>query len=194
MAAIEWSGFWTYKAKHSDIDSVLKASYVPVSLFLVQGGAKRIIDLTSTDDLSLVSEFEQTRNFKNDSLYLSPTQNFEWLDLTEVAIYKLPISIAFFTNGNIGDTIIHQFQLFCKNANITEMPGKRWDSDARANVLVVNFALPETRLILIQSLSSKVSNSPEQDWRNRKPSNVAVVVELPGMSTMGVLLNGFMCQ
>lgn len=147
MAAIEWSGFLTYKARHSDIDSVLKASFVPVSFFMVKGGAKRIIDLTSTDDISLVSEFEQARSFKNVALYLSPTQNFEWLDLTEVAIHKLPISIAFFTFGNIGNANIHQFKLLCKNAKITEMPGQRWDSVAKVNVLVVNFELPETRLI-----------------------------------------------
>lgn len=41
----------------------------------------------------------------------------------------------------------HQFQLVCKNAEITAMPDKRFDSIAKDMVLGVNFALPETRLI-----------------------------------------------
>jgi hypothetical protein len=57
---MNWTGFLHYKAKHKDIDSELKALFVPVLLFAVKGGAKRIIDLTSTDDISLVSELEYT--------------------------------------------------------------------------------------------------------------------------------------
>ena len=65
MAQAEWGGYLNYKAKHKDIDSVLKGNFVQVNYFSVKGGAKRIIDRTATDDISLVSEFEQARSFKN---------------------------------------------------------------------------------------------------------------------------------
>lgn len=147
MAAIEWTGFLTYAAKHSDIDSVLKSSFVPVSLIKVKGGAKRVVFLSSTDNIDLVSEIEQARSFKNISLYLPPTQNFEWLDLTEIAVHKLPVSINFFTYGSIGKTITHQFQLICENAEITATPNKDFDPTVKGMLLGVHFALPETRLI-----------------------------------------------
>jgi hypothetical protein len=145
--ATKWSGFFGYKAKHKDIDSVLKGSFIPVKAFSVKGGAKRLIDLASTDDLSLVSEFEQARNFKNISLYLPPAKNFEWLDLTEISIHHLPVSMFFFASGNIGQTVIHQFTLACKIAEITDSPSKTTDGGIKNIVLKVSMSLPETQLI-----------------------------------------------
>jgi len=160
MAETKWTGFFGYKAKHKDIDSVLKASFIPVSYFAVKGGAKRIIDLTATDDLSLVSEFEQARSFKNISLYLPPTSNFEWLDLTEISIHRLQFLMVFFASGKVGGTLAHEFTLSCKTAEITEAPGKMNDG-SKGTVLKISMALPETRLM---------HNSPQggefvqEDW------------------------------
>lgn len=128
---------------------------------MVEGGAKRTINLTSADDISLVSEFEQARSFKNIWLYLAPAQNFEWLDLTKVAFHKLPISIAFFTFGNIGNTPVRSLKILCTNAKINEIPDKRWDSAAKSKMLVVKFALPETRLIYHTRQGKEVV---EEDW------------------------------
>lgn len=145
MAETKWEGFFGYKAKHKDINSELKASFIPVSFFGVKGGAKRIIDLTVSDDLSLVSEFEQARSFKNIALYLPPTSNFEWLDLTEISIHRLSFLMVFFATGKIGETLMHEFTLSCKNAEITESPSKFTDS-GKGTVLKVSMALPETKL------------------------------------------------
>jgi hypothetical protein len=157
MAATKWEGYFGYKAKHTDIDSVLKAEFLPVSYFGVNGGAKRIIDLTSADDLSLVSEFEQARSFKNISLYLPSTKNFEWLDLTEISIHRLQFVMYFFTQGKIGQTITHEFTLGCKNAQIIDSPDKK--TDGGKLVLQVRMSLPETTL----THGSQQGNSFEQE-------------------------------
>lgn len=145
MAETKWSGFFGYKAAHKDIDSVLKGTFIPVSYFSVKGGASRVIDLTASDDLSLVSELEQARNFKNISLFLQPTQNFEWLDLTEISIHRLQFSMFFFAQGKIKETLTHEFTLSCKNAEIVESPGKFTDG-GKGTVLRVSMTLPETKL------------------------------------------------
>ena len=145
MAETKWEGYFGYKAKHRDIDSVLRGNFIPVSYFAVKGGAKRVIDLTATDDLGLVSEFEQARSFKNIALYIPPTSNFEWLDLTEISIHHLQFMMVFFAQGKIGQTITHEFMLVCKTAEITEAPGKFTSGD-RGTVLKVSMALPETTL------------------------------------------------
>ena len=147
MAQAEWGGYLNYKAKHKDIESVLKGSFVPVNYFSVTGGAKRIIDLTTTDDISLVSEFEQARSFKNIIFYLAPGSNFEWLDFTEASIHQLPVSIVFFVGGHIGQTVTHQFTLICRNAAILEPPAEKTDSQKGGKVLKLNLALPETKLV-----------------------------------------------
>jgi hypothetical protein len=48
---------------------------IPVHSFMVDGGANRIITLASTDDISIMSELEQARSFKNVTLFLSPNKN-----------------------------------------------------------------------------------------------------------------------
>lgn len=160
MAETKWEGWFGYKAKHKDIDSTLNASFIPVSYFSVKGGAKRVIDLTATDDLSLVSEFEQARSFKNIALYLPPTSNFEWLDLTEISIHHLPFLMVFFAQGKIGGNITHEFSLVCKTAEITEAPGKFTDS-GKGTVLKVSMALPET---MLTHSSPQGDDFVREDW------------------------------
>ena len=160
MADTNWSGFLTYRAKHTDIDSELKGSFVPVTQFAVKGGAKRKIDLTSADDISLVSEFEQARSFKNISLFLARTRGFEWHNLWEIAEHGLPVSIAFFTSGSVGKIVKNQFTLVCPNAKITDQPGKVLDW-GNNEMLRVNLSLPEIKLV---HGSFQQSEFVEEDW------------------------------
>ncbi len=146
MANTKWKGTLTYRAKHTDIDSVIGAQFVPVTQFSVKGGAKRWIDLNITDDISLVSEFEQARSFKNIALYLPRTKGFEWHQLWEIADHGLPVTIAFFTSGNIGKTVKHQFTLISQNAKITGQPTRMPDWSG-AEVLRVELSLPEIKLV-----------------------------------------------
>jgi hypothetical protein len=48
---------------------------IPVHSFMVDGGTSRIIKLDSTNDISIMSELEQARSFKNITLFLSPNKN-----------------------------------------------------------------------------------------------------------------------
>jgi hypothetical protein len=144
---MNWTGVFSYRARHREIDSVLNAAVVPVTHFSVNGGAQRVVDLGATDDISFVIEFAQARNYKNISLYLPPARNFEWLDLTEVAMHGLPLSISFSTAGTIGEKTAQTFELLCENARITEPPSRLSDVVAKTLVLVVRLSLPETKIL-----------------------------------------------
>lgn len=156
---MNWTGYLHYKAKHTDIDSVLSALFVSVLYFHVSGGAQRLIDLTSTDDISLVSEFEQARTFKNLVLYVPPADDFEWLDLKEISIHGLPVSIKFIAFGGVGNTVTQSFILAAKNAKVTEPPAKR-TSNAKP-VLEVKLAIPDARLI---HSSYHGGNTVDEEW------------------------------
>jgi len=56
-------------------EAELKGVDVPVDSFEVAGGAHRYIDIRSTDDISIISEFEQARALKNITLYIPPTRD-----------------------------------------------------------------------------------------------------------------------
>lgn len=160
MSNTKWIGTLTYRAKHTDIDSVLSSSFVPVTQFAVKGGAKRQVDLNLADDISVVSEFEQARMYKNISLYLPRTKGFEWHHLWEIAHHRLPLTIAFFTSGSIGKTVKHQFTLISENAKITDSPVKQLDWSNR-EMLKVSLSLPETKLI---HGSYQGSDLVEENW------------------------------
>src|SRR5215203_2405173 len=68
-----------------------------VDSFEVNGGASRVVDLKTTDDISLASEFEQARAFKNITLYLPPTSDHMDRDaalaLSDIAINKLKVHV-----------------------------------------------------------------------------------------------------
>jgi hypothetical protein len=82
----------------SDGDS---SKYVNLDLtvdsFEVHGGASRVIDLKTTDDISISSEFEQARALKNITLYLPPTSDYTdrnaALALNDIAINKLKVNV-----------------------------------------------------------------------------------------------------
>lgn len=141
-----WSGFLSYKAKHTDIESELAGSFVPINYFAVKGGANRLIDLTSADDISLVSELEQARKLRNITIYLPPSKNFEWMHFNEIAFHNLPLNFALFTSGNIGKTVTHQFTLACRNAGISEQPKQKADGASGNNVLMVNLTINDSQL------------------------------------------------
>src|SRR5687767_1865118 len=87
-----------YKARFHYIvgeDEDERKNTVPLYAFQVDGGTNRNIRLKSTDDISITSELEQARSFKNVRLYLSPTNDHKdmqaALDLTAAAIKTLTL-------------------------------------------------------------------------------------------------------
>ena|SRR5688572_4634732 len=49
---------------------------IPIRAFSVEGGASRSINLSSADEISIASEFEQARTHKNITLFMPPANNF----------------------------------------------------------------------------------------------------------------------
>jgi hypothetical protein len=146
MAEIKWRGFFSYKSEHQDIVSVLKGNSLPVAAFSVKGGRSRVIDLASPNDIDLAGEFLQARNFKNVTVFLSPTKGFEWLDLTEISIHRLPVLSVFFAQGKIGETVTHEFTLGSVKSRITEPPGKATVPEKGLTLMRVSISLPDPKL------------------------------------------------
>lgn len=147
MAKTKWEGYLAYKAKHADIDSVLKAAMIPINVFSVEGGANRLIDLSSADDLALLSEFEQARGFKNISLYLPTGKNFELLDLREICFHRLPLALSFYVQGVQSKTTIRRLTLVSPNAKVQSPPLKKYDGARQTDAWRVNFNLPDSQLL-----------------------------------------------
>jgi len=105
---MKYKGFVNFRLIDGE-QTLFRNVNVPLSSFQVGGGATRVIDLRSTDDISLVAEFKEAQTFKNLSLYLSSTRDHKdmkaALDLTALAKegwdFILIIIIERFSNGKL---------------------------------------------------------------------------------------------
>ena len=130
MAKMKWKGSFGYRSivygtKDKQLTIAVLDAYIPVSYFSVKGGAKRFIDLTSTDDISLTSEFEQARKLANLKVYLPPGKGFSASDLMDIAHSKSKMSISLFVSAHIGKSLKYTLTLQCEEATIKEKPQKR---------------------------------------------------------------------
>ncbi|MEZ5426858.1 MAG: hypothetical protein R2747_11365 [Pyrinomonadaceae bacterium] len=66
---------------------------IPVHSFEVNGGANRKINVHSTDEISISSEFEQARTHKNIIFYIPPTRDFLAVKLLSL---RTPTTIRYF--------------------------------------------------------------------------------------------------
>ena len=153
MADTKWSGYLNYTAWDVEMDKLIIKNLVelhspgaPVAYFSVKGGVNRIIDLSSTEDISLTSEFEQARSFKNLTVHMPPNHGFSASDLMQIALKKLPLSIIFQVGGRVGRTLTQSLSLKCKDAKISTQPTK--SEDEKGNVfMVVKMDIPNAQLI-----------------------------------------------
>lgn len=85
---MKYKAFFSFDFMRDD-GTLIENENLPVAKMMVDGGTSRIIDWQTTDDLSLISELEQTRSNENIILYLSATGDHRSmkaaLDLTEIA-------------------------------------------------------------------------------------------------------------
>ena len=65
-----------YINKVINADKPTERINIPVHSFEVDGGANRKINFTSTDEMTILSEFEQARAFTNFIFYVPPTMDF----------------------------------------------------------------------------------------------------------------------
>ncbi len=83
---------------------------IPVHSFEVEGGANRKINLTSADEISVSSEFEQARMNKNIIFYIPPTKDFLALKLIDLRkngpeSFDIDFVISVYSRGKLISTL-----------------------------------------------------------------------------------------
>lgn len=126
--------------------AVTRMHYIPLKSFQVIGGAARTIELRTTDDISISSEFEQARSYKNITLYLPPREGHEDMQaalyLTDLAINKQRfgtyIRIDRISNGKV----VEELMLVDYSATLLDRP-----SMTPKNSLMVDISIPNAELM-----------------------------------------------
>lgn len=99
---------------------------VPLSSFQVIGGATRVINLGTTDDISLVAEFKEAQTFKNLSLYLSSARDHKEmkaaLDLTALAKEGWDFILIIIVERFLGGKLLEGFKLGIREAVLKSAP------------------------------------------------------------------------
>ncbi len=98
----------------------------PISSFSVTGGAFRSIDLTSTDDITISSELEQARKYKNITLFMSPTKNYVDMEtavkLIEAANKQMGLYVIFFLAKYVNGKIVDSLTIGDNSATLKQPP------------------------------------------------------------------------
>ncbi len=117
---------------------------VPIDSFRVIGGAYREIENRSTDDVSISSELEQARFFKNINLYLPSAKDHTIMkatwDLAKIAFNKLGVGLKVEIEKYFRGKLLEALQLL----DVARLK-KPLYLDSR-NLLVAEFVLPSAIL------------------------------------------------
>lgn len=162
MSKAKWTGTFAYNATDLSISGVmpkidfigLGSESVPISYFSVTGGPTRRINLAAVDDVSLASELEQARRFKNIRLYLSPKSVFSSGELIQIGTKNITFGITIIVNCLIGKTVTQSLMFGSPDARIVETPRKLDDSQGNA-YFFVNLQFTESGLIRIAPQGKK---------------------------------------
>lgn len=109
-------------AKGNPIGDVERIN-IPVHSFEVEGGANRKINLTSTDEMSISSEFEQARAHANFIFYVPPTKDFLAVKLmnlstTNFQLFDFTFVVSAYSNGKMIKTL----RIISEMASFREAP------------------------------------------------------------------------
>ena len=97
---------------------------IPVHSFEVEGGANRKINLASTDEVSISSEFEQARAHTNFIFYIPPTRDFlsvKLMNLSTAGSWQL-FDITFVINIYSRGKKIQTLRIMSEMASLREPP------------------------------------------------------------------------
>jgi hypothetical protein len=122
------------------------SKWLPISSFSVVGGASRSLNLKSARDISITSELEQARLYKNITLFMPPQTDHRdmvaALQLTNFAINKTVLYVTFeifkYTDGQE----IESLSLEDDKAIITKQPNVVADQ-----LLMIEVSLPAAKLL-----------------------------------------------
>lgn len=84
---------------------------IPVDFFEVDGGTDRKIEVASTDEINIGSEFEQARIYKNIIFYIPPTKDFlavKLIDLRKkgVELFTITFAIGVYIDGALNRSLV----------------------------------------------------------------------------------------
>ena len=100
--------------------------FVPLHSFSVLGGAVRTIIASSTNDISVASELEQARTFKNVTLFMPPAKDHldmeVALDLTNYANKKTELLLSVHVEKRSGGLNLFGLNLVDKHARVERPP------------------------------------------------------------------------
>jgi hypothetical protein len=112
-----------------------------ISSFSVVGGASRSINLDSTDDISISSELEQARQYKNITLFMPPTKDHVDMQVAMTLMFaaeaKSTLSIAFIIKKQVKGKSIEELMLGCHDATLISTPYL-----VAKHLLMIQFRLP----------------------------------------------------
>jgi hypothetical protein len=114
----------------------LSSPGMPIREFSVDGGTSRSIDTANASEISLTSEFEQARQYKNIRFLLAPAGPFGIYNLMEIGIKKIPFKMKINMIGRIGKGAGETLRLSADDARLVEMPQIIESSDEKRNFRV----------------------------------------------------------
>ena len=146
-----WFGFLFYSAAKYGLAndpglSIMKGSF-KVESFAVKGGAKRLIELASTNEKSLISEFEQARSFKNLKIYLPVSEVFSLQDLNYIAENNTIVSISLMVSELRMGIFSQTLKLTSENAKIKSKP--HYFGEGRGDAVFVDLEIPDSSIAYI---------------------------------------------
>lgn len=113
--------------------------------FSVVGGASRTINVDSAKDISITSEFEQARQYKNITVFMPPSPTSEDMevavDLISCATNKTVLLFDFHVSKYSGKILVEELNLVDTNATITKPPIMVGDK-----LLMIEVSLPSAQL------------------------------------------------
>ena len=99
---------------------------VSANSFSVVGGASRTINLNSTNDISITSELEQARQYKNITVFMPPSPTSEDMEvaveLIDCALKKTVLIFDFHVSKYSNGRMIEELNLVDAKATISKTP------------------------------------------------------------------------
>lgn len=103
-ARYEFEMYIITKEDPKNKDKSIERLNIPVHSFEVDGGAKRKLNLKEIDEISVSSEFEQARMFKNIIFYIPPTKDFLALKIIDlrspmISFFEMTFVVNIYSGG-----------------------------------------------------------------------------------------------
>lgn len=140
---------------------------IPVHYFEVEGGASRKIDLTSTGEFSIATEFEQARIYSNFIFYIPPTKDFLAAKLinlsdTKGKHFNFSFSVSVYSEGKTLRIVLPE-----KVTDTTEKwNATAWKTDAFYGNPLTGFSIQQTANLYhaLPAVSVLLAKSDTDTW------------------------------